>query len=116
MYIMMAEGYGFYLEYVNSVSYYIPISSDDYNDITEIYVGGDPVSIPRAFFLDIKNTVMQVEEFFNCGKVANNVKWVKRSEANWYYGIQLTSIEESKEVFKSIDELVLANRRRRMKK
>lgn len=50
MYIMMAEGYGFYLEYVNSVSYYIPISSDDYNDITEIYVGGDPVSIPRAFF------------------------------------------------------------------
>ena len=59
---------------------------------------------------------MQVEEFFNCGKVANNVKWVKRSEANWYYGIQLTSIEESKEVFKSIDELVLANRRRRMKK
>lgn len=116
MYIMMAEGYGFYLEYFNNASYYIPIFGDDYNDVTEIYVGGDPILVPRAFFLDIKNTVTQVKEFFNCGKVANNVKWIKRSEVNWQYGIKSTTIEGDKQKFTSIDELVLANRRRRIKK
>ena len=112
---MMSKGYGFYLEYVDDTAYYIPLSGDSFDDVTNIYIGGEPIKVPKEMFLDVKNTVIQIEEFFKCGKTANNVNWVNRSTINWNYAIPEIN-EEEKEDFKSIDEIILANKRRRRKK
>lgn len=115
LYIMMSEGYGFYLEYVDDTAYYVPLSGNSFDDVTDIYIGGDPIKVPREMFLDIKNTIIQIKAFFKSGKVANNVNWVNRSNINWDYGVP-SSNEENKKVFKSIDEIILENKKRRRKR
>ncbi|HEX9062365.1 MAG TPA: hypothetical protein VF941_19510 [Clostridia bacterium] len=104
LYIMMSEGYGFYLEYCNNKAY-VPVTNDCFEDIAKVYVGGDPVPVPRAFFLSEEETERQVEEFLNTGEVNHNVKWVEKDKTGWNYGEDPNEKEYKGAACKSIEEL-----------
>ncbi len=108
---MMADGCGFYLEYYGDKVCYIHLSGNSFDDVTEVYVGGDPIPIPRALFMDMNEAITQVKEFIKTVKVACNINWKDRADVNWHYGEDINAKEYKEPVCKSIEELVIKHSR-----
>lgn len=111
LYLMMAEGYGFYLEFYKDKTYYVTVSSSLFDDVAEIFVGGDPIPVPRALFLNEEDTIIQIKEFLNTGDVSYNFNWVDKGNVNWHYGEDPNAKEYEESSYKDIREYLVKNRK-----
>lgn len=105
LYLMMSEGYGFYLEHYKDKTYYVTMTNSSFEDVAKVYVGGDPIPVPRALFLSIKDTEIQVERFLNTGEVSYDIKWVEKYKTGWNYGEDPNAKEYKGHACKSIEDL-----------
>jgi hypothetical protein len=78
---------GFYLEYVNrNKVYYVPVGEGPLDRTVTIYVGGDPMPLPTAFFVSRELAWDAVELMCRSGERTPKINWKERSETNWHYG------------------------------
>lgn len=108
LYIMADENYGFYLEYYFEKRKFIISNNNLYNETAKIYVGGEPIDVPKAFFLNKYETSKQIKEFFTSGKMDANLNWVDDSTIDWNYGVVSNDIGN-----KTFEELILERKRAR---
>lgn len=87
--LTMEQSLGFYLEYIDQNSvYYVSLGNGSFEDTVTVYVGGDPLVLPSAFFVSREVAWTAVEEFCNTGQRSDALTWKDRSEVNWHYGYE----------------------------
>ncbi len=85
--LTMEPSLGFYLEYVDPDKvYYIPFKGGTFDDTVTVYVGGDPLLLPAAFFVPRELAWAAAEEFCRSGGRTDKITWKNRTEVNWHYG------------------------------
>ncbi len=83
----MEQSLGFYLEYIDQHSvFYVSLGNGNFEDTVTVYVGGEPLVLPLAFFVSREAASAAVEEFCNTGQRSDVLIWKDRNEVNWYYG------------------------------
>jgi hypothetical protein len=87
--LMFEESEGFYLEYIDGQGqYHVPIASEDYGRKVLVYIGGDPIQVPPAFFLSADIAWSVVEEFCRSGEGSSTIRWKRRKEVDWNYSTE----------------------------
>ena len=90
LFLMMREQYGFHLRHLDDTpvrDYYVPVTSENYQDTGVIYVGGDVTQLPLAFFISRELAWIAVQEFLHTGGRAPELTWVPLSEQLWDDGL-----------------------------
>lgn len=108
LYIMADEKYGFYLEYYIGKRKFITSNSDDHKEVAEVFIGGEPINVPKAFFLNKFDTLKQIKEFFISGKMVTDFNWVDDSTVDWNLGLSLNNI-----VTKTFEEVIFERKKAR---
>lgn len=108
LYIMADEIYGFYLEYYIGNRKFITSNNDNYSEITEIFIGGEPILVPKAFFLNKFEILKQIKEFFITGEMYTEFNWVDDSTVDWNYGLSSVNIAT-----KTFEEIIFERKKAR---
>src|SRR3954454_24393336 len=79
------EPFGFHLRFglLDDTTTLIAVCSDDYRQLTEIALGGEPWRIPIAFFVPGDLALGAVLAFSRDGRLPQNVKWVRLEDQEW---------------------------------
>jgi hypothetical protein len=81
------KSFGFSLQHIDAKSvHYVSLGKGDFAHAVTVYVCGDPLVLPSAFFIPRRLAWIAVEEFCRTGLRSANIRWGKRSEQNWHYG------------------------------
>jgi hypothetical protein len=87
--LMFNEAEGFYLEYKDrDWEYYVPLTKNDFSRKVILYVGGNPIQVPPAFFVNKKVAWSAVEEFCKSGERTPRIEWRKRDDFDWNYSTE----------------------------
>jgi hypothetical protein len=80
---------GFYLEYIDPQNvYYVSLGEGTFDKTVTVYVGGDPVLLPTAFFISRKLALAAVEELCSSGCRTTKITWKQRRDVKWNYGCE----------------------------
>jgi len=63
--------------------YFISSGGGNVDDITEVYVGGDPWLIPANLFVSKADALIVLAHFYNTHERSDAIEWVKNSEVDW---------------------------------
>jgi hypothetical protein len=103
IYLMMDEdSKEFYLELCNDAGYYITRTSSSYKHTVEIWVGGEPRTVPKSFLTTKETTWKVVSYFCESGKPFPGVEWVHSKDICWNYGLPN---DDDKMDVKTIDDI-----------
>jgi hypothetical protein len=77
--------YGFLVQYgaFDSTDDYVAISSKDYTQTIEIFIGGNPWTVPTSFFISQDKAWKAVLDFLTSGKMTSSLNWVMLAEQEW---------------------------------
>lgn len=70
--------YGFLLSHyqLGEIDPYVATISDDWTETTDVLLGGEPWTIPKAFLVDRATAWLVVKHFFQTGERLDTLKWI----------------------------------------
>ena len=89
--LTFCEKYGFWLQYRSRKPQeceYISIGDGDFNheNAIEVYICGDSLLLPSAYFVSSAKALIAVEEFVTTANKSEEIKWCRKGEDRWDYG------------------------------
>ncbi len=89
--LTFSSKYGFYLEHIDErIKYdsHIALGEGDltHENATEVFICGEALLLPSAFFIPANQVCLAVKEFLDSGNKVTDIKWVKERSLGWDYG------------------------------
>jgi hypothetical protein len=88
--LTFSEKYGFWLLYScrEEQQTFISIGDGDFShkNAVEVYICGDPLLLPSAYFISPDFAFIAAKEFGKTGNKTERVKWISQGEDGWDYG------------------------------
>lgn len=84
--LFYSQPYGFFLEHranVRKHDRYFSIGTEKMDELTTIYVSGEPHKLPTGVFVSKDSAQVAVQEFMGNGERSNCLQWKNRKEISW---------------------------------
>ncbi len=89
--LTFSEKYGFWLQHRSQKPgkyEYISIGDGDFNyeNAIEVYICGNPLLLPSAYFVSPAKALIAAREFVTTANKSEEIKWCRKGEDGWDYG------------------------------